>query len=334
MSLINEFLKEFGDGGKGAEAARAESYGGTRKPKVDPTSAQPAPAQATPGGSLGNAPKASFGKKVKTAAKNIATGQTGFGTTKQKKFEGGVLGAIGGAAKGAGEELSRFRSEKAGAGGGQTQQPEQSGADQDIFGQQASRSRGGGQTGQQRRITGRAFGNQGAASKQSPQNVQNRPRPGVAKSFNPALASLLAVSAGFAASDAVVNASGARGARSITDDQLNLFNVMANKRRGRKLRKEHAPLPPIQGLVWDEGAKRWRKPENVGKTASEVQGKKRIRGSAIGQTAKTPGGTAAGKGRGRAYSRGRAQRVAAGDIGVAGTDASKLSSKRRRKKRG
>jgi len=321
MSLITEFLNLIkqpawtGDPAQ-AEAERASNYGGTGQSKPDT------------GGSLGNAPKAPFGKKVKAAfaPKNIAA--------KQKKFEGGVIGALAPAARGAREELSRFRAEKAGAGGGQTQQPEQSGADQDIFGQQAARARGGGQTTQGARRNQRAFGNQRAASKQSPQNIQNRPRPGVAKSFNPALASLLAVSAGFAASDAVVNASGARGARSITDDQLNLFNVMANKRRGRKLRKEHAPLPPIQGLVWDEGAKRWRKPENVGKTASEVQGKKRIRGSAIGQTARSPGGTAAGKGRGRAYSRGRAQRVAAGDIGVAGTDASKLSSKRRRKKRG
>jgi hypothetical protein len=170
----------------------------------------------------------------------------------------------------------------------------------------------------------------------SPQNVQNRQPVGQIKSFNPALASLLAVSAGFAASDAVVNASGARGQRDITDDQLRLFETMANKkRRGRKLRKEHSPLPPIQGLVWDEGAKRWRKPENVGKTASEVQGKKRIRGSALGQTAKQgPGGTGAGKGRGREYSKGRAHRIATGDIGVAGIQGKSSSRRRKRKRRG
>ena len=175
----------------------------------------------------------------------------------------------------------------------------------------------------------------GQSGARSPQNVQNRPQPApVAKSFNPALASLLAVSAGFAASGAVVNAAGARGARDITDDQLRLFETLANKKRGRKLRKEHSPIPPIQGLVWDQGAQRWRRPENVGKTASEVQGKKRIRGSGIGQTAKTPGGTSAGKGRGRGYSRGRAQRVATGDIGVAGAQRSKTPTKKRHKKRG
>jgi hypothetical protein len=203
-----------------------------------------------------------------------------------------------------------------------------------MFQQQVGRKKGSGLTAQDRRRTAGAF-QQKNPSRQSPQNVQNRNRavPQM-KSFNPALASLLAVSAGFAASDAVVNASGARGARSITDDQLNLFNVMANKRRGRKLRKEHAPLPPIQGLVWDEGAKRWRKPENVGKTASEVQGKKRIRGSALGQTAKTPGGTGAGKGRGREFSRGRAQRIASGDIGVAGIPGKSSKLKRRRKRKG
>ena len=256
------------------------------------------------------------------AAANIITGQG----KKQKKYEGGLLGAVGSAAKTAGKaakkELGSFRREQAGIGGGPAKLPQQSEADQSLFQQQTSRRRGSGLTAFDRRRTAEAFRSQPQPGKQSPQNVQ------AMKSFNPALASLLAVSAGFAASDAVVNAAGARGARSITDDQLRLFETMANKKRGRKLRKAHSPLPPIQGLVWDEGAKRWRKPENVGKTASEVQGKKRIRGSGLGETARTPGGTSAGKG----YSTGRAARTATGDIGVAGGGVSRKPIKRRRRR--
>jgi hypothetical protein len=269
-------------------------------------------------GSLGNAPKAPIGKKTQFAAQQGAKKVGGFG----KKIEGGILGALGAM----GRETRGFVRAKAGASQydprdstdpGQGVESGQTAEQAETFQQQVNRSKGGGPTARERRQVDRAY-KRASMSK---------------KSFNPALASLLAVSAGFAASDAVVNASGARGARSITDDQLNLFNVMANKRRGKKLRKEHSPLPPIQGLVWDEGAKRWRKPENVGKTASEVQGKKRIRGSALGQTAKTPGGTSAGKGRGRGYSRGRAQRIATGDIGVAGVPGSNKASKKRRRRK-
>ena len=283
-----------------------------------PANTQQPPAQQQATGKFG-APKAPIGKKTQFAAQQGAKKVGGFG----KKVEGGILGAIGAM----GRETRGFVRAKAGASQydpsdstdpGQEVESGQTAEQAETFQQQVNRSRGGGPTARERRQVNRAYAQQKSMAK---------------KSFNPALASLLAVSAGFAASDAVVNASGARGARSITDDQLNLFNVMANKRRGKKLRKEHAPLPPIQGLVWDEGAKRWRKPENVGKTASEVQGKKRIRGSALGQTAKSPGGTSAGKGRGRGYSRGRAQRIATGDIGVAGIGGSTKSSKKRRRRR-
>jgi len=263
----------------------------------------------TPTGAPTPQPKP-YGSKLATKV-GSGIGKVGGALAGKSGVEQKVGGALQGAAEGFGREWKKFTRDTAGAEG-----PQQSQADQEVFQQQSGRSSGGGQTARLRRQNQRAF------------------QSNTKKSFNPALASLLAVSAGFAASDAVVNASGARGARSITDDQLNLFNVMANKRRGRKLRKEHAPLPPIQGLVWDEGAKRWRKPENVGKTASEVQGKKRIRGSALGQTAKTPGGTGAGKGRGREFSRGRAQRIASGDIGVAGIPGKSSKLKRRRKRKG
>jgi len=315
----------------GAQQER-QTPGGLIVPKNTPDPTPKPPPDPVKQPSLMDAPKASLGKKVRTAAKNVATGQKGFGTRTEGKVKGAAKDVLGKIGEGFKTELGNFRRDQAGIGGGPAKPPQQSEADQDMFAQQTGRKQTQ-QTKRNQRMYQRMSASGGQAGGKSPQNVQNRQPVGQIKSFNPALASLLAVSAGFAASDAVVNASGARGARSITDDQLNLFNVMANKKRGKKLRKEHSPLPPIQGLVWDEGAKRWRKPENVGKTASEVQGKKRIRGSALGQTAKSPGGTSAGKGRGRGYSKGRAQRIATGDIGVAGIPGSKTASKKRRRRK-
>jgi hypothetical protein len=204
------------------------------------------------------------------------------------------------------------------------------------------------------------------------------------KGFNPALASLLAVAAGFASSDAFVSGAGGRTNKDITDGQIAAFNrVSRNQTKARQqtkknrattskvknirlaykevsddeqstkiadilapdrqegmdaakvkieamrsakqgltkpeqVEKAHAPVPPIQGLVWDQSVKKWRKPENVGKTATEVQGKKRFRGSGIGQTGSSVGGTASGKGRTKGSAGGRKGRIAVGDIGVAG----------------
>ena len=85
-------------------------------------------------------------------------------------------------------------------------------------------------------------------------------------------------------------------------------------------------------MVWDQSVKKWRKPENVGKTATEVQGKKRIRGSGLGQAGRSAGGSGSGKGRGRVFSGGRKGRPAEGDIGVAGKSR-RISAKRRRTNR-
>ena len=46
--------------------------------------------------------------------------------------------------------------------------------------------------------------------------------------------------------------------------------------------KEHAAVPPRQGLMWDAVKKRWTRPENVGHTVVEVQGRKRFRGTGTG----------------------------------------------------
>ena len=200
------------------------------------------------------------------------------------------------------------------------------------------------------------------------------------KSFNPALASLLAVAAGYASSDAFVSGAGGKTNVDITDSHLSAFSRAARKKKSKatiarvknirmaykeianqddlakkeailapdrqegmdaarakieamrsakQVEKAHAPVPPIQGLVWDQSVKKWRKPENVGKTATEVQGKKRIRGSGLGQAGRSAGGSSSG--RGRLFSGGRKGRIAEGDIGVAGKSR-RISAKKRRKR--
>ena len=46
--------------------------------------------------------------------------------------------------------------------------------------------------------------------------------------------------------------------------------------------KDHAPVPHRYGLMWDAVKHRWTRPEKVGRTVWEVQGKKRLRGSGTG----------------------------------------------------
>ena len=46
--------------------------------------------------------------------------------------------------------------------------------------------------------------------------------------------------------------------------------------------KDHAPIPPRYGLLWDAVKHRWTRPEKVGRTVWEVQGKKRFRGTGTG----------------------------------------------------
>ena len=111
----------------------------------------------------------------------------------------------------------------------------------------------------------------------------------------------------------------------------NVFEIQTAA-KPKQVEKAHAPVPPIQGLVWDQSVKKWRKPENVGKTATEVQGKKRIRGSGLGQAGRSAGGSGSGRGRGRVFSGGRKGRPAEGDIGVAGKSR-RVSAKRRRKRK-
>lgn len=48
------------------------------------------------------------------------------------------------------------------------------------------------------------------------------------------------------------------------------------------LQKEHAPIPPRAGLMWDAVKHRWTRPERVGRTVWELSGHKRIRGTGTG----------------------------------------------------
>ena len=62
--------------------------------------------------------------------------------------------------------------------------------------------------------------------------------------------------------------------------------------------KDHMSLPPRQGLMWDPVKHRWTKPENVGHTVSEIQGKKRFRGTGTGVHERSVSGHGHGKARG------------------------------------
>lgn len=144
-----------------------------------------------PQGKWQNNPK----EPPKPSGSKLATKIGKVGTGLLSGQQGQKIGDwAGGQARQAGGVLREFVQERAGAGGGQTQQPQQSGADQEMFQQQASRRKGSGLTSFDRRRTADAFRSQQQPGKTSPQNVQSRAVPQM-KSFNPALASLLAVSA-------------------------------------------------------------------------------------------------------------------------------------------
>jgi len=49
-----------------------------------------------------------------------------------------------------------------------------------------------------------------------------------------------------------------------------------------QLVKDHLPVPPRQGLIWDNVKSKWVRPEMAGKTITEVGGGKRIRGAGTG----------------------------------------------------
>ena len=74
-----------------------------------------------------------------------------------------------------------------------------------------------------------------------------------------------------------------------------------NMQADQDIEKDHMSVPPRAGLVFDPAKKRWTNPDNVGKTVTEVQVRKRIRGTGTGahETALATGKTG-GKGEGSA----------------------------------
>ena len=65
-------------------------------------------------------------------------------------------------------------------------------------------------------------------------------------------------------------------------------------KNGINLNKEHSASPPRQGLMWDAVKHRWTRPENIGHTVTEVQGKKRVRGQGTGVHERSVGGHGGG----------------------------------------
>ena len=86
------------------------------------------------------------------------------------------------------------------------------------------------------------------------------------------------------------------------------------------LEKDHSAIPPRQGLLWDAVKHRWTRAENIGHTVTEVQGKKRFRGTGTGAHERSVGGHGSGKTRG--VERGRRFKGAT-DAGVLRPHASK-----------
>tara|TARA_R110002020_G_scaffold51677_5_gene146154 strand:+ start:1793 stop:2818 length:1026 start_codon:yes stop_codon:yes gene_type:complete len=160
----------------------------------------------------------------------------------------------------------------------------------------------------------------------------------IEKAFPPALASLMSAAAGWAFSGDVAGTPGRMTPEQASEwertlsaaERRNLERTMRSRMRRKsadtslnkdafeslqshykdstdtyiqrtpiiQMLKDHSAVPPRQGLMWDAAKHRWTRPENVGHTVSEVQGKKRFRGTGTGAHERTVGGHGSGKTRG------------------------------------
>ena len=164
-------------------------------------------------------------------------------------------------------------------------------------------------------------------------------------SLSPALARILGFGAGWAMSDSFTEAprgrmtpsqqrdwerlvrSSMRRKKNLSKDSIDALKTYYNDKsdtyvkrvpidNSLNIMKDHAPIPPRQGLVWDEQKKHWTRPEHVGHSVSEVQGKKRIRGTGTGVHEHSLAvGRVGGKGSGASAEAGRRFRSAA-DSGI------------------
>jgi hypothetical protein len=185
--------------------------------------------------------------------------------------------------------------------------------------------------------------------------------------ISPDLAGLMAAAAGWAMSDDIVRSGGGSPRGEMTPQQLRQWertvrrsmrkkDVSLDKSSWEKLQKnyyddsdlyfrkvpvqnavtiskDHAPVPPRQGLQWDELKKKWVSSDHLGRSATELQGKKRIRGSGTGvhEHALHVGG-AGGKGVGSGVAGRRFRSV--GDAGVQSPHESKHVSGYKRRTSG
>ena len=122
------------------------------------------------------------------------------------------------------------------------------------------------------------------------------------KGMDPKLSSLLSAAASWALSGDIVDrevpkAMQREWERAISREEKRRLEEEMMRRMKRSVRKsedsdlfnelqmfykDHAPVPPRLGLMWDAVKHRWTRPEKVGRTVWEVQGKKRLRGSGTG----------------------------------------------------
>jgi len=134
--------------------------------------------------------------------------------------------------------------------------------------------------------------------------------------ISPGLAGLMAAAAGWAMSDEIVRSGGGSPRGEMTPQQVREWERTLRRTMRKKdmtldkssweelqktyyddsdlyfrrvpvpnavdISKDHAPVPPRQGLQWDELKKKWVSPDHLGRSATELQGKKRIRGSGTG----------------------------------------------------
>jgi len=94
-----------------------------------------------------------------------------------------------------------------------------------------------------------------------------------------------------------------RGQREAYFSTYGTYKPLTEKDRqaAQELEKDHMAVPPRQGLIFDPAKKRWTNPDNVGKTVTDVQGRKRIRGTGTGvHEGRLAEGTTGGKGEGSA----------------------------------
>ena len=130
--------------------------------------------------------------------------------------------------------------------------------------------------------------------------------------MSPALANLLSAAAGWALSadtstrgvppDMVAEwerAQSREEKKKLQEEMIRNLKRVRKSDDGPFLELDHAPVPPRMGLMWDAVKHRWTRPEKVGRTVWEVQGKKRVRGSGTGvhERSRSTKGTG-GKGQG------------------------------------